>query len=357
MNTRNAKYSGSRVLAVAILAAVVNLVPAGAFACDLTITGDFTLYDDLIGCAGDGIVVVANDVTIDLNGHSILGLRQERTAGIRANGVRGLTIKNGTIGGFERGIYLYNTANPSVREVVVNASRYEGLLAYQSSGVSVVDSTFSNNVRSAIWIYDSDAELIGNLALNNPNRTFYLSGGRVLMSENVARGGAYYSAYTAANGYTPSIYTFGDNLAEDITGVGYLFAWGFSGTVIDLGGNRAVDTGGVACWTEDGVTCPLDLNAGSTWPICGDGVCDDEESVCTCSFDCGLPPAETCDDGFDNDCDGFIDCGDAADCALDPICDPAPLCQPSGALCSLNSDCCSEVCRTNANGNKAGTCS
>jgi len=344
--------------AVAMLAAWLSLSPAVAFACGLTITQDTTLTADLIGCEGDGIIVAADGVTIDLAGYSIVGLRKERTAGIRAVGVSDVTIKNGTVAAFERGIYLYNAGGATVSDVDVNASRYEGLLAYQSSDLHVTDSVFMNNSRSAFWIYDTDAVLVGNQGLDNPNRTFYLSGGQVTMERNVARGGAYYSGFTFANGYTPSAYTLRDNLAEDIVGVGYLFAWGFVGSVVDLGGNSAVNTGGADCWTQEGVECPLDLSADSTWPLCGNGICEVEESVCSCASDCGLPPAEICGDGIDNDCDDAIDCDDE-NCAVVEICysPPVPVpaeCALPDAACDTDADCCSGGCRMS--GRKANTC-
>lgn len=344
--------------AVAALAAWLSLIPAVAFACGLTITEDTMLSTDLVGCEGDGIIVAADNVTIDLNGYSIVGLRKERTAGIRVQGVSDVTIKNGTVAAFERGIYLYNVDNVSISEVEVSGNRYEGLIAYQSSAVHVRNSGFTNNSRSAVWIYDTDAEVVGNRGLDNPSRTFYLSGGEVLMSDNVARGGAYYSAFTFADGYSASTYSLNNNLAEDITGVGYLFAWGFAGSVIDGGGNRAVNTGDVECWTEEGVACPLDLSADSIWPLCGNGICEAEESACSCASDCGLPPAEICGDGIENDCDGDIDCDDD-NCALDEICytPPVPVppeCVLPSAACDTNDDCCSGGCRTS--GQRAGTC-
>lgn len=348
------------VPAVLALAAWLSLIPAAGFACGLTITKDITLSEDLVGCEGDGIIVAADGVTIDLNGHSIVGLRKERTAGVRVQGVNNVTIKNGTIVAFERGIYLTSVDNASISEVEINASRYEGLMAYQSSAVHVEDSVFSNNTRAAIWIFDSDAELVGNLGLDNPSRTFYLSGGRVGMSGNIARGGAYYSAFTFANGSIASDYTLQDNLAEDVIGVGYLFAWGFAGSVTDGQGNSAVNTGGVECWTQDGVACPLDLNSDPALSFCGNNICEAEESVCSCSSDCGLPPVENCGDGIDNDCDGDIDCDDA-NCALDEICysPPVPvpaMCALPGEACVNDDDCCTDDCRTNARGNRAGTC-
>lgn len=351
----------SRVVSATLaLAAWLSINPAVGFACGLTITKDTTLSEDLLGCEGDGIIIAEDGVTLDLDGHSIVGLHKERTAGIRINDVSNVTIKDGNVSGFERGIYLTNVDKAIISEIEVNASRYEGLMAYQSSAVSVENSVFSHNTRAAIWIYDSDAELVGNLGLDNPNRTFYLSGGRVVASGNVARGGAYYSAFTFANGYISSDYTLQNNLAEDIFGVGYLFAWGFAGSVTDELGNSADNTGGVECWTQEGVACPLDLSSDSTLSFCGNDICEVEESVCSCASDCGQPPVESCDDGIDNDCDGDLDCDDS-NCAIKEICYVPPVtvpveCKLPNAACDLDDDCCTGDCRINALGRMGGTC-
>jgi len=47
-------------------------------------------------------------------------------------------------------------------------------------------------------------------------------------------------------------------------------------------------------------------------PVCGDGTCDPGENQCSCSEDCGTPPAteSSCTDGKDNDCDTYTDCYD-----------------------------------------------
>ena len=58
-------------------------------------------------------------------------------------------------------------------------------------------------------------------------------------------------------------------------------------------------------------------------PICGDGICNGGENVCSCAFDCGVAPAETCDNGVDDDCDGYFDCDDA-DCASAAVCNEPP---------------------------------
>lgn len=349
--------------AVLALTALLFLYPSVGFSCGQTVTEEnttLTLNEDLLGCEGDGIIVDADGVTINLGGHSIVGLRKERTAGIRVRGANNVTITNGTVASFERGIYLTDVEDANITEVSVNSNRYEGLLAYQSKRVLVEDSVFMQNTRAAIWIYDTDAELVGNLGQDNPNRTFYLSGGRVGMSNNTARGGAYYSAFTFANGYIPSDYSLQNNLAEDVIGVGYLFAWGFAGSVTDQLGNSAVNTGGIECWTQEDVDCPIDLYSAVPLSFCGDNICEEGESVCSCSSDCGSPPEEICGDKVDNNCDGDIDCDDAS-CAIADICITLPVpvpaeCKLPGAICNSNEECCTSDCRTSARGHMSSTC-
>jgi Ca2+-binding RTX toxin-like protein len=89
--------------------------------------------------------------------------------------------------------------------------------------------------------------------------------------------------------------------------------------------------------------------ADASIPLCGDGTCDTGEDSCSCSEDCGAPPAietSSCNDGMDNDCDSLSDCADP-DCAGDQSCS----CGNDG-MCDLGEDCLS--CPQDCSGKQKG---
>jgi hypothetical protein len=73
MDSRAWGWLAPATLAMLALA-LVSFCPAGALAshvrCGDTITANTTLDSDLLDCAGDGIGIGADGITLDLNGHS-----------------------------------------------------------------------------------------------------------------------------------------------------------------------------------------------------------------------------------------------------------------------------------------------
>src|SRR5512145_568752 len=85
----------TRIVLIALLGCALLAPPAAAthVSCGDTITQDTTLDSDLVGCAGDGLVIGADGVTVDLGGHRIDGAGAG--AGIRSENFSGLEIRGG----------------------------------------------------------------------------------------------------------------------------------------------------------------------------------------------------------------------------------------------------------------------
>jgi parallel beta-helix repeat protein len=86
----------------------------GGLYCGAYVTQNVTLQHDLYGCVADGIMVGRSGVTIDLNGHTITGLGEG--AGITAMGVTGVTIRNGSVANFERGLHFTGVTRSLVHD-------------------------------------------------------------------------------------------------------------------------------------------------------------------------------------------------------------------------------------------------
>jgi large repetitive protein len=72
--------------------------------CGEVITTSVTLGNSLSGCAGDGIVIGAGGITVDLNGHSIDGVGLG--IGVRNDGHDDVTVRNGRVTQFDYGAVL-----------------------------------------------------------------------------------------------------------------------------------------------------------------------------------------------------------------------------------------------------------
>jgi large repetitive protein len=109
-----------RLLALGLLvAAWLSLAAPAARAdtitCGEVIRASTTVTNSLAGCAGDGLVIGAPGITVDLAGHVVQGVGLG--VGIRNSGHADVTIRNGSVLNFDYGVVL----NPgTVRNAVTN---------------------------------------------------------------------------------------------------------------------------------------------------------------------------------------------------------------------------------------------
>ena len=91
-------------------ALALGFAPAGAPAnhveCGDRVTRDLRLDADLVNCAGNGLNVAADGVTIDLGGHVVDGSGRGTgiSNGFWGDGHRDVTVRNGTVRGFRLGL-------------------------------------------------------------------------------------------------------------------------------------------------------------------------------------------------------------------------------------------------------------
>ena len=171
--------------------------------CGDRITADTTLDSDLIGCPNHGIVIGADDVKLDLNGHTIDGdgtpavgcnpRKEFCDVGVLNRGHDGVTVKHGSVREFNVGVWglrvshnrllgISSSGNQccglgffrGTRSLVRNSSGSDsgkggnGMFLIASHHVRVIHNSFRHNGDQGIFVLDSTHNLIkGNLFSRN----------------------------------------------------------------------------------------------------------------------------------------------------------------------------------------------
>ncbi len=195
--------------------------------CGQRVTANFVLASDMT-CTTDGFVINADNVTLDLGGHTITGpgmgpqtwpAPQLDTVGVRTGGHTNVTIRNGTISQFSTGIYFVDMEKSRIEDVKSQNNRFGfyihaskenairrstvvgnvyglhlqdandnlvegnslirqtynspggyGIYLYRSTGNRIVENTIENNVNWGIWFSDAKGNTIfhNNVAGNSP---------------------------------------------------------------------------------------------------------------------------------------------------------------------------------------------
>src|SRR2546423_8914142 len=106
--------------------------PSREGTCAMRVSESFTLANDLT-CAGDGMVVVSDNVTVDLGRHTLTGpgmgpqtwpLPQLDSVGGRVGGHTGVTIRNGKTTAFSTGVYFLDMGSSSIENVTPLRNRF-----------------------------------------------------------------------------------------------------------------------------------------------------------------------------------------------------------------------------------------
>lgn len=147
---------------------VLGAAPAAAnHFCGTTITEDLTLPATQ-NCTGDGITIGADDVTLDLNGFSIIGNDAGNDIGVRVNGFDGVTITGGTVRDFRNGIAVSNASDVRIDEVNVTSNLANGIGFSNVVDSRITDSSASNNGSgNGITLSNSNRNRVDDNTVNN----------------------------------------------------------------------------------------------------------------------------------------------------------------------------------------------
>ena len=146
-------------LAICLAAALASpLRPAAGWApqCGATTFADITLDDDLI-CAATAIVIGADGVTVDLNGHTVRGSGVGE--GVLAAGRTDVTVKNGAIANFESGVRILDSSDVTIKDMTLTGNTDGVDCAAGCASSTIRDSEFSGNRARGVMLRSGSNEI------------------------------------------------------------------------------------------------------------------------------------------------------------------------------------------------------
>ncbi len=215
------------ILALAVAACLAfgsARASASQLSCGDTITTDTKLHRDLVDCPNNGIVIGADNVTLDLKGHTIDGDGKSSgcvptaicDVGIaNADGHAAVTIKGGSVKQFVFGVLCDGVADNRLLDLAASSNFFSGISFFDSTDSRVVKTSaddngltsdtngiqlfgsrhvriernsVSGNGDTGIFLSDSDHNLIAkNRASDNAFAALVLNGNGNVVSRNVTR--------------------------------------------------------------------------------------------------------------------------------------------------------------------------
>lgn len=170
--------------AVAALSAVGTALvnPASAahltIGCGSTITQSTTLTSNIGPCTGDGLIVTASNITLDLGGRTVSGANSPdtETVGVRLVNVTGVTVRNGTVTGFDAGVGIFGGSGNAVQAVTARDNINDKITLPSSDvecdlgdGITVMDSS-NNRIDGNTAVHNGPFSGISLVGDSNGNR-------------------------------------------------------------------------------------------------------------------------------------------------------------------------------------------
>ncbi len=167
---RTRRGTAAALAAMTVFGVLGGIVPAEAavLSCGQTITVSTTLENDVGPCTNHGIIIGADNITFDLNGHRIFGTENVNDkAGVYLLNRSGVTVRNGTVTNFDIGVAIEGGSGNTVTGIEARDNiggsggiGGDGIAILSSRGNRIVaNRTVNNGPYSGIGLYsrvDSD---------------------------------------------------------------------------------------------------------------------------------------------------------------------------------------------------------
>jgi hypothetical protein len=170
--------------------------------CGALVNQNIKLLADVGPCPGDGLIVAANGVSINLNGHKVFAT-QRLNVGIRLENVSNVSVVGGTVEGFDTGVLLAGGLADTVAFMTVQNNRF-GIRVQDAplSGHQISKNVVTNNRLIGILLSPnvSAATINKNSASRNVGYGIVLDGGSSL---NVVNGNSAFDNASQTYIYQP----------------------------------------------------------------------------------------------------------------------------------------------------------
>lgn len=247
----------TKALLIPVALAVVLAAPAAAQAvtCGQVVKDDLTLKSDLDCSAGGtaGLIVGANDITIDLGGKTIKGAGPEdNNEGILNEGHDNVTIKNGVVTSFKDQVYFSNVAKNRVTKLSLRAGTPgvgNGVYSSYGTGNRFVGNRIFNPNYGFQLINGSQNTIAGNKIIEANRGVFTTNEAFDDISDNVSKG---FSISTTAF-YSQADYR--NTYENDVADGGYQGFYVNMPRGVLINGARANDNGYAGIYVDSTATC------------------------------------------------------------------------------------------------------
>jgi parallel beta-helix repeat protein len=172
------------ILALSVAACLAfssSQASANHVSCGDTITTDTKLDSDLVNCPNNGIVIGADDITVDLNGHLIDGDGAEFDGcpegepcdfGVLNDGHDGVSVRDGSVRQFKFGALIFSARHNRVLGISSRRNQFFGFVISDSARSLVRNSSGSRNLApdgDGLGLFGShDIRIVGNSFRHNP---------------------------------------------------------------------------------------------------------------------------------------------------------------------------------------------